>query len=121
MLIGSPKKQWDRKLNAYWSGMLIYRMLISRFYCTSMRVRMGTSVTSDPTAALTIFSIFCFGQGVGNVLAGPISGVLLSHVTEVGRYGAMRYKDVVIFTGCCMVFSALSVAFWYLRPSRIRT
>jgi hypothetical protein len=40
----------------------------------SMRVRMGTAVTGEPTAALAMFSIFCFGQGVGNVLAGPISG-----------------------------------------------
>jgi predicted MFS family arabinose efflux permease len=87
----------------------------------SMRVRMGTSVTSEPTAALAIFSIFCFGQGVGNVLAGPISGVLLSHITSVGSYGAMKYKGVVIFTGCCMALSALSVGSWYLRPSRIRT
>jgi hypothetical protein len=27
MLIGSPKKNRDLKLYAYWSGMLIYRML----------------------------------------------------------------------------------------------
>ena len=27
------KKRWDLKLDAYWSGMLIYRMLIARFYC----------------------------------------------------------------------------------------
>lgn len=86
----------------------------------SMRVRMGTSVSSDPTAALVIFSIFCFGQGVGNVLAGPISGLLISHITKVGSYGAMKYKAVVVFTGCCMVVSALSVGSWYLRPSKIR-
>jgi MFS family permease len=87
----------------------------------SMRARMSSSITSEPTAALAIFSIFCFGQGVGNVLAGPISGVLLSHVVEAGSYGAMKYKAVVIFTGCCMVLSALSIGSWYLRPSRTRT
>ena len=33
MLISSPKKKGNLKLNAYWWGMLIWRMLISRFYC----------------------------------------------------------------------------------------
>jgi MFS family permease len=84
----------------------------------SMRVRMGTAVTREPAAALVIFAIFCFGQGVGNLLAGPISGRLLSGAVNSTDYGASRYKTMVIFTGCTMVLSAMSVCCWYLRPSR---
>lgn len=84
----------------------------------SMRVRMGTAVTREPTAALVMFAIFCFGQGVGNVLAGPISGGLLLDAMSCAGYGASKYKPVVIFTGCTMVTSALSIGCWYLRPSR---
>lgn len=86
----------------------------------SMRVRMGTAVTGESTAALATFAIFCFGQGVGNVLAGPISSALLSRVINTADYGASRYKAVVIFTGCSMVASALSVGSWYLWPSKMK-
>jgi MFS family permease len=84
----------------------------------SMRVRMGTAVTGEPTAALAMFSIFCFGQGVGNVLAGPISGGLLLGVVNSKDYGASRYKPVIIFTGCTMIISAISVGSWNLYRSR---
>jgi MFS family permease len=86
----------------------------------SMRARMGTAVTSDPTGALATFGLFCFGQGVGNVLTGPIGGSLLSSVTSINTYGLMKYRAVVIFTGSCMVLSALSISSWYLRPRRVR-
>lgn len=105
-------------------GPLISFALIYGFFgygYVSLRVHMGTAVTSDPTAALATFSIFCFGQGVGNVLAGPISAVLLSRIVAIGDYGAVRYKSVVIFTGCTMIISAMSVVSWYIRPKRLRT
>ena len=86
----------------------------------SMRVRMGTTITREPTAALVMFSIFCFGQGVGNVLAGPISGGLRLGAVDPTDYGASRYKAIIIFTGCTMIVSAASVGSWYLRPSRQR-
>lgn len=50
-----------------------------------------------------------------NILAGPISGRLLLHVTNPAKYGAMRYKGVIIFPGCCMLLSALSIGSWYAR------
>lgn len=87
----------------------------------SMRVRMVTAVTNEPAAALTMFSIFCFGQGVGNVLAGPISGALLSGTVNRVAYGAAKYKAIIIFTGCTMIASTVCVALWYVRPKRQRT
>lgn len=86
----------------------------------SMRVRMGTAVTGEPTSALVMFAIFCFGQGVGNVLAGPISGGLLLKAVNSEDYGASRYKSIVIFTGCAMMVSATSVGFWYFCRSKWR-
>lgn len=80
---------------------------------------MGTEITSESTAALATFSLFCFGQGVGNVLAGPISLGLIETTTGSGGYGAVKYKSVVVFTGACMVISTLSVGTWYLRPKRL--
>jgi cyanate permease len=87
----------------------------------SMRVRMGTAVTREPTSALVMFAIFCFGQGIGNVLAGPISGGLLFQVVNSADYGASRYKPIVIFIGCTMMASAISISFWYMYHSKWRT
>ena len=87
---------------------------------SSMRARMGTAVSQEPTAALATFGIFTFCQGSGNVLAGPISGALLSGAVQRDSYGIMRYKSLVVFTGVCMLLSALSVGSWYMRPRRLR-
>jgi predicted MFS family arabinose efflux permease len=86
----------------------------------AMWARMGTAVTEEPAAALSTFSLFCFGKGVGNVFAGPVSASLLSPVVIVGRYGVMKYKAVVLFTGTCMLCSAMCVCLWYAKPSRMR-
>ena len=87
---------------------------------SSMRARMGTAVSEEPTAALATFGIFTFCQGSGNVLAGPISAGLLSGSVQRDSYGVMRYKALVVFTGGCMLLSALSIGTWYIRPRRLR-
>lgn len=87
----------------------------------AMRVRMGTTVATDSSAALATFCIFSFAQGIGNVLAGPISGALLSPVVDPNHYGCSRYQALVIFTGSSMVASAISIALSYLRRSEMIT
>ena len=87
---------------------------------SSMRARMGTAVSEEPTAALATFGILTFCQGSGNVLAGPISAGLLSGGIQRDSYGLMRYKALIVFTGGCMLLSALSVGSWYVRPRRLR-
>jgi MFS family permease len=87
----------------------------------AMWARMGSAVSDEPTAALATFSLFCFGKGVGNVVAGPISAGLIQPVTVVESYGVMKYKAVILFTGACMLCSAFSVAAWYVTPKRLRT
>ncbi|MBN6743365.1 hypothetical protein JKG47_23490, partial [Acidithiobacillus sp. MC6.1] len=49
---------------------LIYGFFGAGYVSTG--ARMGTAVSEEPTAAMAIFSLFCFGKGLGNVLAGPI-------------------------------------------------
>lgn len=85
----------------------------------SIWARMGTAVSEEPTAAMAIYTLFCFGKGVGNVLAGPISGGLLMDVVVRG-YGLGKYRAVVVFTGVCMILSAASIGAWYVRPKRMR-
>src|SRR5271170_2959538 len=79
---------------------------------------MATAITEEPTAALPMFGVFCFGKGVGNVFAGPINAAMLLPLTDVGTYGALRYKAVVVFTGTCMLLSSVSIVTWCLRPMR---
>lgn len=73
---------------------------------TAMWARMGTAISTEPTAAFAIFGIFCLGKGIGNVLAGPISGALLATSADADRYGAKKYEAIVLFSGTCMLISA---------------
>lgn len=81
---------------------------------------MGTAITKEPTSALAVFSLFCFGQGVGNVMAGPISIGLVKRGEMEKGYGNGMFRDVVVYTGVCMAVSALCVGSWYLRPDKLR-
>ena len=81
----------------------------------AMWARMGSAVSNEPTAALATYSLFCFGKGVGNVVAGPISASLIRPMIEVESYGVMKYKSVILFTGACMFGSTVSVVGWYVR------
>jgi H+/Cl- antiporter ClcA len=86
-----------------------------------MRVRMGTAVASEQSDTMTMFCLFSFAQGIGNVLAGPISGALLGSEVDVHEYGRGKYKALVIFTGCAMFASATFSALAYLVPTKRNT
>ncbi|KAL8758834.1 MAG: hypothetical protein Q9199_001184 [Rusavskia elegans] len=91
--------------------LIVFALLFGFFdygFC-SLRPRMGTAISEEPTAALATFSIFVFCQGFGNVLAGPISAALLNNGVKSDGYGVWRYKGMVLFTGACMLISAASV------------
>ncbi|PIA91005.1 Monocarboxylate transporter 4 [Cercospora beticola] len=93
-------------------GVLFVFALIYGFFgagYTAMWARMGTSVSSDLNAAFAAFGLLNFGKGVGNVLAGPIGGALLRNTISAGRYGVGRFDTVVLFTGSCMVISAIAM------------
>ena len=102
---------------------LIFFSLIYGFFATSYVVlwaKMGLSLSTDPTATLATYSVFAFEKGVGNILVGPISDLLNSPTTKIGSYGGERYKGIVLFTGLCMLISAMSVAVWHLNVGRLR-
>lgn len=85
-----------------------------------MWARMGSAVTEEPTAALATFSLFCFGKGVGNVAAGPLSAALIKNGVVIGTYGVLRYRSVILFTGSCMLGSAVSVGGWWMKGKLAR-
>ena len=102
--------------------LVVFALLFGFFaygFC-SMRARMGMGVSEEPQAALMVFGVFASCQGVGNVLTGPISAALLTGGIERGVYGILRYRNMVLFTGGCMMLSALSIGAWYARPRRLR-
>lgn len=86
----------------------------------AMWARMSTTISADPTATNMVFSLFCFGKGIGNVLTGPLSGSLISPMVVVGTYGLTKYMAVVIFTGGCMSLSAMTVCSWYMGKLTLR-
>ena len=100
---------------------LIFFALLYGFFgtgYTAMWARMVTAISEEPSASQTMFGLFCFGKGVGNVLAGPISAGLLRLSTDSHGYGHGAYKAVVIFTGVCLLLSASSLGPVYCRPKR---
>lgn len=105
------------------SVLIIFTLIYGFFGAgyVAMWARMGSAVSDEPTAALATFSLFCFGKGIGNVAAGPISASLIQPVIAIGSYGAMKYQAVILFSGSCMLCSAVSVGAWYVRPKRLAT
>lgn len=87
----------------------------------TMRVAMGKSVTKDPSSVVAIQAILVFCLGVGNILVGPISAELIHSGVIVGEYGADKYKEVVIFTGSCMLGSVLVLAIPWFGPRQLWT
>lgn len=104
-------------------GMLIVFAITYGFFgygFSTMRVAMARKVTKDPSAIGAIFAILVFLQGIGNILAGPISTVLLSQRTTLGAYGILKYQFLVIFTGTSIALSALTIGVWYLWPRKTK-
>ncbi|TEY50410.1 hypothetical protein BOTCAL_0277g00080 [Botryotinia calthae] len=100
-------------------GLLVAYGIVYGFFgygFSTMRVAMGKLICSDPASVVSIYSIFVCLQGVGNVLVGPISGGLFGERVVLGGYGVERYKDMVIYTGCCMAGCAGVIGGWWLRP-----
>jgi hypothetical protein len=96
---------------------LIFFVLLYGFFgteYTALWARIGTAIIREPSASQAIFNLFRFGKGIRNVLAGPISAVLLRRTTDNQGYRKGVYKKVVIFTSACLLSSAgsLSTAFY---------
>lgn len=100
---------------------LIFYALLYGFFgagYTALWARMVTAISEEPSASQAIFGLFCFGKGIGNVMAGPISAGLLRLSTDSSGYGHGIYKAVVVFTGLCLLLSAGSLISLFIRPKR---
>ncbi|KAI0509761.1 major facilitator superfamily domain-containing protein [Xylaria bambusicola] len=82
---------------------------------TATWARMSTAITADATAVPMVFSLLNFGKGIGNVLAGPIGGSLVSISKSTGNPSSLSYRWVVVFTGVAMFASALTISSQYLK------
>jgi hypothetical protein len=80
---------------------------------TTMWARIGTTIIREPSASQAMFNLFRFGKDIGNVLADPISDVLLRRTTDNEVHGNGVYMKVVIFTGACLLSSAGSLSTAY--------
>lgn len=69
--------------------------------------RMGTLFGERD--AMMVYSAMSFGRGIGGILSGPISQVLISGVLPVALKGFndTSFGGLIVFVGLCMVVSAL--------------
>lgn len=81
---------------------------------TAIWARWCMTITDDVTAGLVIFTLLSFGKGVGNVLAGPIGGLLVFNPKSPGS-SPSNYRWVIAFTGSCMFASSCIIWLRYLR------
>lgn len=86
---------------------------------TAIWARMSTAISDDGTSGPIIFSLLNFGKGIGNVLAGPIGGFLVSSSRSTGTPSSLSYRWVIVFTGVCMFASACTISVRYLKYLRI--
>ena len=82
--------------------------------------RMGT-VFGEKDAQM-VYSTLCFGRGIGGILSGPISQVLISQGTPraLQALGRGQYGGVIMFVGMTMAGSAVMgvvgiVALWWKK------
>lgn len=82
---------------------------------TAIWARMSTAVTDDVTATPIVFTLLNFGKGIGNVLAGPVGGLLVSTQNSTGTPSALSYRWVIVFTGTCMFASTCMICLRYTK------
>jgi uncharacterized protein YjeT (DUF2065 family) len=81
----------------------------------SLFPRFATALTDDPEEELTFYGLFEFQRGLGMVLAGPVSGLLIKSVVNVQMYGLEKYGHVVLITGTALILGSLAGVGWFFR------
>ncbi|KAI1115554.1 major facilitator superfamily domain-containing protein [Nemania sp. NC0429] len=85
---------------------------------TATWARMSTAVTDDVTAGPIVFTLFNFSKGIGNVLAGPIGGTLVS-MSKSTEMPSSSYRWVIVFTAVSMFASALTIFLRFAKYLRV--
>ncbi|KAJ1333111.1 MFS transporter MCT family solute carrier family 16 (monocarboxylic acid transporters) member 10 [Microdochium nivale] len=83
---------------------------------TALWGRLSTTIARDDvTAGPIVFGLLNLTKGVGNVLAGPLGGLLvrqssnLQHLPALSALSPSSYRWVIMFTGACMFVSGLTI------------
>jgi len=78
----------------------------SVLYC-----RFVTALTDKPAAGLWLYSIFEFQRGIGNLVGGPVSGILTRNV-----HTAAKYENLILFVGIAFLVGSLGgLSYWVFR------
>ena len=59
--------------------------------------RFVTALTDKPTAGLWLYSIFEFQRGIGNLVGGPVSGILAKNVHTAAKYENLFFLSALHF------------------------
>ncbi|VUC26994.1 unnamed protein product [Clonostachys rosea] len=86
----------------------------------TLRVAMGRAVSDDPSTVFATYAIFVLLQGIGNVMVGPLSAVLMSKPVMRGAYSAGQYDGVVFLTGASSALAAMIIIVWSLYQHLMR-
>jgi sugar phosphate permease len=95
------------------TSLLIFCLLYGLFaggysvlYC-----RFVTALTDRPDAGLWLYSIFEFQRGIGNLIGGSVSGILMTEV-----YTVQKYENLILFIGIAFSVSSVGgMSYWGLR------
>jgi len=69
----------------------------------------------DPHTQLFMVGFLYFERGIGNVLSGPISSLLIGSRQQVHSYAISKYEAMVLFTGLTMSASCVSIVGRFMR------
>lgn len=79
------------------------------------KIAAGMSEGEDDTAGATmmLYAWFSFERGVADILAGPISSILLGNEVDLGTYGLGKWKGVIVFSGAVLLLSSAGGLAWF--------
>jgi hypothetical protein len=77
--------------------------------------RFVTTLTEDSATGLWLYGIFAFERGLGNVVAGPVSGLLLQGRSTGLSSDPSAYKPLIIFVGSAFIVSGFGGVGWAIR------
>ena len=107
---------WD--FSNTFPSLLIFCLLYGFFaggysvlYC-----RFATALTDKPATGLWLYSIFEFQRGVGNLIGGSVSGILVRDLST-----AAKYENLILFVGIAFLTSSLGgLTYWFFKGHRPR-
>lgn len=74
---------------------------------------------SQRATGLWLYSIFEFQRGVGNIVGGVVSGVIVKGGVVEVAYGVGRYQWLVLLAGGSMLIGSLGAFGWFVKDKRL--